>query len=99
MEAIQVLVFGVVGILIAYVQERFGVYQDLSAGVKQIVNGILALVLPILVAWSAGWWQPSFGDATGVWTQVAYLLVPAVVWIVTQVAHQFDRLLQKYGSK
>ena len=99
MEVLQVFVFAIVGILIAYLQERFGTFQELKPGTKQIVNGVLALVLPGVVAWSAGWWVPAFGDATEVWTQVAYLIVPAVVWVVTQLAHQVDRVLQKYGSK
>lgn len=99
METLQVFVFAIVGIAIAYLQERFGVYQDLKPGTKQIVNGALALVLPGVVAWSAGWWVPAFGDATEVFTQLAYLLVPVVVWVITQLAHQVDRIMQKYGSK
>jgi len=98
METLQVFVFAIVGIAIAYLQERFGVYQDLKPGTKQIVNGVLALVLPGLVAWTAGWWNPSFGDANEVFTQVAYLIVPVLVWVVTQVAHQIDRIMQKYGT-
>lgn len=99
MEVLQVFVFAVVGVAIAYLQSRFGAFENLKPGQKQISNGVLALVLPGLVAWSAGWWSPSFGDANEVLTQVAYLIVPVVVWVITQVSHQIDRLLQKYGNK
>lgn len=99
MEAIQIFVFALVAIVISYVQERTGGYDKLAPWVKQVVNGVLSAVIPVAVGWSAGWWQPSFGDATEVWTQVAYLVVPVFVWLITQVAHQFDRILQKAGDK
>jgi len=99
METLQVFVFAIVGIAIAYLQERFGGYENLKPWVKQTVNGVLAALIPAAVAWTAGWWVPAFGDANEVLTQVAYLIVPILVWVVTQLAHQVDRIMQKYGSK
>lgn len=97
--ALQIIVLALFAAAISYVEERFGKFQNLDANWKQVVNALLAVVLPVLLAWSQSWWRPEFGDATQAWTQFIYLIVPIGAWLVTQVTHQADRILQNTGSQ
>lgn len=97
--ALQVIILALFAMFISYAEERFGSFQGLEANWKQVANSILAVVLPSLLAWSQGWWRPEFGDAAQVWTQLAYLVIPIGAWLVTQITHQADRILQNTGNQ
>jgi hypothetical protein len=98
MEPLSALILALWGIVVAFVQERFGVFDDLSPRTKQLVNAVLAFIVPGLVIYLTPYWKPEFGDANAVVMAAFYILAPAAVWVVGQLAHQVDRLLQLGGD-
>lgn len=86
------------GVFAAFLQERFGKFQDLSPKTKQLINAVLTVVIPAAAAYLAPYWRPEFGDPTKVLTGGVIVLMPMIAWLASQVGHQIDRLLQKYGG-
>lgn len=74
----------------SWFQERFGLFQDLPAGVKQLINSIINLVVPYVIIYLQPYWKVEFGDSTQVVTSLFVLVAPFFVWMVSQVAHHFD---------
>jgi hypothetical protein len=99
METLPVFILVIWGMLVAFLEERFGVFQDLSPRAKQLVNAALAYVVPVIVGFLTPIWRPELGDANEVVTAVIILLVPAIAWLASQLGHQTDRLLQNAGDK
>lgn len=98
MEPLQIFILALWGVVVAFVQERFGAFVSLEPRTKQFINAILAYVVPGLVIFLTPYWRPEFGDASTVVMAVFYLLAPAGVWLVGQLSHQIDRILQSAGD-
>jgi len=96
----EVLLLALWAAFVSYVEERYGKFVELPPNVKQWVNASLAVILPAIVIWITNhpWWQADFGNPETLLTELAWLFVPVVLFLVNQIAHQFDRLLQKYGG-
>lgn len=96
---LETFVVALWGLFVSFVQERYGKFQDLPANVKQLVNALLTFIVPAVVTVVAPYWKPELGDVNEVVTSGIILLVPVVAWLASQVGHQVDRVLQKYGSQ
>jgi len=96
--AFLVLVYG---LFVAYVQERFGKFQDLNSNQKQLVTALTGFCVPLavnVVRFLFGEWPVELGSPEGLAGAVLMLLAPIAVWLWAQIAHQLDRLLQKAGT-
>lgn len=87
------------GVFISLVQERFGRFQDLSPRVKQVVNGVLTIGVPILVAYLRPYWQANYGDANEVLMSALIILSPMFIWIISQATHIIDNLVKKITER
>ena len=99
---LETFIIAVWGFFVAFIQERFGKFNDLPANVKQLINAVLAFIVPAVVVYLQPYWLPEFGNINEVVTGGLLLFVPVVAWLASQIGHQIDRLLQKYdrpGSK
>lgn len=97
-DPLALFVLAVYGLGVTFLQERFGAFQNLDARTKQLVNSVLAFVVPLVVNFVAPVWRPELGDASEVVNSALVLAAPVVVWLVSQVGHQVDRALQKAGN-
>ena len=79
----------------SYIQERFGKFQDLSPTKKQLVNSVLNFIVPAVAVFVQPYWKADFGSLDGALQSLFVLLVPVVVWLFSQVAHQIDKLLER----
>jgi hypothetical protein len=86
---VAILTFGW-GTAVSYVQERFGKFEDLSPRMKQLINAVLAFVLPLVVVVVQPYWKAEFGDINQVLTAVLLMGAPVLAWVVSQVMHQVD---------
>lgn len=82
----------------SFLQERFGNFQSLSPEVKKVVNVLLTVGIPYLVQFVSPYWRPSFGEPEAVLQELAVLLIPILIWAVSQVAHHFDPVRFEAGS-
>ena len=90
-DPIALFILALYGFFVSFLEERFGAFQNLPANIKQLVNAVLAFVVPAIVQFVTPIWQPEFGDASEVVKAVLLLAAPVVVWLVSQVAHAIDR--------
>lgn len=81
------------GSVVSFLQERFGRFQDLTASQKQLINSVLTLVVPYLVAFFQPYWKLEFGDEQQVLSSALLLIAPALVWLTSQLAHAVDKRL------
>lgn len=93
MDPLSLFILALYGTFVSFVQERFGAFQELPANVKQLINSILAFVIPLVVNFITPIWKPEFGDASEVVNAALLLAAPVVVWLVSQVAHGVDKKL------
>lgn len=77
----------------SYLQERFGSYDKLKPNVKKIINLVINLVIPAIVAFVQPYWKAEFGSAEEFFTSLLLMLSPFVVWLFSQLAHQIDKKL------
>ena len=98
MDPLQMLILGLYGVIISWVEERVGKFQDLSPRAKQLTNALLTYIVPALVLWLQGFWRPEFGDVTEFANSVVMLLIPAAVWFGSQAGHYIDKWLKKVSG-
>lgn len=101
-DPLLTLVVLLYGWAISWLEERFGGFNDLSARTKQLVNALFGFVVPAVAVYLPvlfGQWPGELGTPEGFVTFVLRLLVPVAVWLVTQVAHQFDLVLKRATGK
>jgi len=100
----QLLTFVILvyGAAVSWIEERFGTFQDLDARTKQLVNAVFGFVVPALVVWVVpgvkallGGWPVELGTPEAFTTSVLYLLVPVLIWLVTQAAHYIDLVFDR----
>lgn len=84
------------GLFISFAQERVGKFQKLEPKQKQLVNVLLTFIIPLL-ATIFGTLAVN-GNLDELLKNGTVAGVPMLVWLVSQVGHQADRMLQKYGS-
>lgn len=99
MEPITIVWLAILGIAISFIQERFGKFEELPAKYKQLINSIITLIVPVLVATVAGWWRPEFGDSAGFFTALLQFTAPVVIWLVTWLSSQLGHFLDKGLAK
>lgn len=78
------------GTAVSWAEERFGKFHDLSPSMKQFVNAALTLILPYIVVFVQPYWRLEFGNLEEVITSIVWLIVPALIWLVSQAAHAVD---------
>lgn len=88
--ALVTFVTAVYGTGTSFIQERFGVFNDLPPAIKQLINSILNIVVPYVVVFFSGVWKPEFGSLEEVVTSVFLLLAPILAWVFSQIAHSVD---------
>jgi len=93
MDPVSLFVLALYGSFVSFIEERFGSFQNLPANIKQLINSILAFVVPAIVNYLVPVWRPEFGEASEVAWAVSLLAAPVVVWLVSQLAHAIDRKL------
>jgi len=97
-DPLLALVVVLYGFAVSWLEERFGVFQNLSPATKQLVNGLLGFFAPLvasLVVAMLGKWPEAVGTPEGLAQAILYLLAPVAVWLVTQVAHYTDLWLKR----
>ncbi len=90
------------GMGVSYLQERFGTFDKLDPQAKQMVNAITSYVVPVVLAAVTkvfGEWPDALGSPEGFTAAILTLVAPVAVWLVSQVSHQLDRLLQGTGDR
>jgi len=97
-DSLLIFVIAVYGLAVAFVQERVGKFEDLSPTQKQSINAFLAFVVPLVVNYVVPFWRPELGEPNAFFTALGLLLAPVFIWLVSQVGHQFDRILQTSGG-
>lgn len=99
MESLQVVWLALLAMGISWIEERVGKFETLSPSVKQFINAGATLVVPVFVAWSAGWWAPAFGSAEGFFNNLIQLLAPAGIWLGSWLASQGWHYIDKGLAK
>jgi hypothetical protein len=92
-DSVALAILGIYGLAVAFVQERFGTFNDLSPRSKQLINSIAAFVVPAVANLLTPIWRPELGDVSAVVYGLVLLLAPASVWLVSQVGHAADKKL------
>ncbi len=85
------LLAGLFGLLIAYIQSRVQMFEDLDSTKKQQFNAVITVVIPFLV---------SIGITQGTAIEIGNVLMvmaPALAFLGSQFGHQLDRILQRLG--
>ncbi len=101
-DPLLTLVIILYGSAVSWIQERFGSFQDLPARTKQLINAFLGFLVPAIVTGLLAFvneWPVGLGTPEEFVTFVLLLLAPFAVWLVTQVAHQFDLVLKRATGK
>jgi hypothetical protein len=91
MDVLSVFILAVYAFFVSFLEERFGRFQDLPSNVKQLINSVLTFIVPAVANYLNPIWQPEFGDANEVVWAFSLLIVPAIVWLISQIAHAIDR--------
>lgn len=89
----QVFVLAVYGVTVSWIQERFGKFQDLDSRTKQLVNGILTVIIPLIVVYLQPYWRPEYGNINETVNSFVLLIVPAIIWLASQLGHYLDQYL------
>ena len=89
------------GVFVSMVEERFGVFQGLEPRYKQLVNSLLTFVVPGLANWlmTKGWNVDVFGSAEEFSNALLVFVVPALIWMVSQVTHFVDMKLSRWSKR
>lgn len=90
-DPVALFILALYAFFVSFLQERFGAFQNLPSNIKQLINAVLAFVVPAVVQFVAPIWQPEFGDASEVVKAVLLMAAPVVVWLISQAAHAVDR--------
>jgi hypothetical protein len=88
------------GLLVSFLEERYGKFQDLTPGQKQAVNAVLTFFLPIAISFAASYIDPKYANVNQqALVYVLLVLAPVVCYAASQAAHGVDKLLQAKANK
>ena len=83
------------GLLVSFLEERFGKFQDLTPGQKQAVNAVLTFFLPIAVGFAGSYIDPKYANVDQ--KAIVYMLLvlaPVLCYAASQAAHGIDKAAQ-----
>ena len=89
---ISIFMLSIWAIAVSWIEERSGYFNRLSPSWKQAVNSVISAIVPALVVWSSGVWNPRLGSPVEFFGAILFLLVP---WLISQIAHYVDLFLAK----
>lgn len=95
---VVILLAGLWGWIVSWMEERFGAFENLSPRWKQLVNSVLSLVVPLAAGLLAPHWRDSFGDLGGFTNEFLLVLALPAAWLASQLWHYADKLLKKWAA-
>jgi hypothetical protein len=85
-------------VIVSLIEERYGKFQDLTAGQKQLINAVLTFFLPVAVTFAGSYIDPKYANVDQ--QAIVYLLLvlaPVLCYAASQLAHGIDKW-QSYGK-
>jgi len=101
MDPIVMLIILIYGVFVSFLEERFGAFERLLPSQKQFVNGVVGFFVPAvasLLTYLKTLGYTYQGTPQELAQAMIFLLAPAAVWVVTQIAHQIDKWLKKVAT-
>ena len=101
-DPVLALVVVLYAFAVSWIAERFGVFQDLSPSIKQLVVALAGFAVPLVVQVITGVfgaWPDTIGTPEGLTQALFALAAPFAVWLLTQVAHYLDLALARLAGK